>query len=1253
MFTTPTGHNNFDDGSDLELGFKFQADVDGYIAGIRFYKQGLMSGTHVGRLWTSGGSPMASKTFTSETASGWQEVTFDAPVSVTAGTTYVASVSMPDGRYIATLNYFTTEQTNFPLRAPSSGTSGGNGVFNTNAGSFPTTSSNSANYWVDVSYRANLGSDAPTVDSTDPVDDATGVVLGKTLRATFDQALDPTTLTASTFTVKDSSNNPVPGSVAYSNSTKVASFVPNEGFTTGQSYTATLEGGSGTVVENMEGVALASDYSWTFTAATTDPCPCSLKDEVNPSGASAFDETTSVELGSKMKADTNGYITAIRFYKPITSTESSHTVNIWSSTGSSLGSATTSNETSYGWQEAKLGTPVRVTEGQLFIVSYGAGDGIYVSQAGGHNSNITNGHLTAYADTSSENAATGSGNRNGVFRSTAGLYPNVGSTTGNYYWVDAVFSTSSAPTDPLEVKVVQPSADSYGVQRNKPVKATFNRALNAGTVSNSTVRLFDASNNQVSGTASYETSSHSVIFTPSSQLTYNQRYTVRLSASIEDTGGITLGSEYSWNFTVGSALSTDPNDGPGGPVLLITASANKYSPYYAEILRTEGLNHFDVKDISNVSASVLDDYDAVVVAEMSLTQGQADMFTDWVTSDGGNVIAMRPDKKLASLLGITDASSTRTNQYLLVDTASGPGAGIVNETIQYKGTADNYTVDTATAVATFYSNASTSTANPAVTTRSVGSNGGTAAAFTYDLAKSVIALHQGNQAWAGDNRDGVSPIRSNDMFFGAKSGDVQPDWVDLNKIHIPQADEQQRLLANMLIDATKDKKPLPRFWYLPYSHKAAMVMVGDDHGLSNAVGTEKVFNNWLSESPTWCELDKWECVRASDYNYASSSLTQSRALQFYNLGFDIGDHPESACANFASYAALSTIYTNSLTNWRSKYTGLPNQRGNRFHCYTWSDWDSMMRVDNDNGMRYDLNYVALPASWIGTRAPLLTGSGMNMRFTDADGDMVDVYQGVTNFENTVNGAAAIDTVLDNAVGSTGYYGIFGTHYDMSGDNYEATLLAQAKAHNIPIISSDQVLTWLDGRNSSTFSNFDGGAGQFTFDLEAGMGAQGLKAMMPIEDAAGTLTSLMLGSDTVAYQTQTVKGIQYAVFDAEPGSYTATYSDYDPSSGGSSGNGNGGSGSSGGSGGTTDKKTTSKPGNSVFAPDVPIPDATVQDPEQTEQKTDPSDEDKERNIETAPAEERNWSAWLVGVALVAFIAGTFVAVARRRHKGGVV
>ena len=124
----------------------------------------------------------------------------------------------------------------------------------------------------------------------------------------------------------------------------------------------------------------------------------------------------------------------------------------------------------------------------------------------------------------------------------------------------------------------------------------------------------------------------------------------------------------------------------------------------------------------------------------------------------------------------------------------------------------------------------TATANPAVTLRSVGANGGQAAAFTYDLARSVVYTRQGNPAWAGQERDG-EPARSapTTCSSAAQAGDPQPDWVDLDKVAIPQADEQQRLLANLIAQMNADRKPLPRFWYLPRGEKAAVVMTGDDH----------------------------------------------------------------------------------------------------------------------------------------------------------------------------------------------------------------------------------------------------------------------------------------------------------------------------------------------------------------------------------------------------------------------------------------
>jgi hypothetical protein len=145
------------DTSAVELGVKFKSDVNGKITGIRFYKGTGNTGTHIGNLWSSTGTKLASATFTNETASGWQQVTFTTPVSITAGTVYVASYFAPVGRYAADGGYFANVGVdNGPLHALQNGVSGGDGVYRYGSSSgFPSSTFNSTNYWVDVVFSTS------------------------------------------------------------------------------------------------------------------------------------------------------------------------------------------------------------------------------------------------------------------------------------------------------------------------------------------------------------------------------------------------------------------------------------------------------------------------------------------------------------------------------------------------------------------------------------------------------------------------------------------------------------------------------------------------------------------------------------------------------------------------------------------------------------------------------------------------------------------------------------------------------------------------------------------------------------------------------------------------------------------------------------------------------------------------------------------------------------------------------------------
>lgn len=152
------------------------------------------------------------------------------------------------------------------------------------------------------------------------------------------------------------------------------------------------------------------------------------------------------------------------------------------------------------------------------------------------------------------------------------------------------------------------------------------------------------------------------------------------------------------------AQPSNPNDGPGGPILVISSASNPFSRYPVEILRAEGLNAFDATDITAVSETGLNNYDVAILGEMPLDAAQVTILNNWV-NNGGTLIAMRPDAQLQSLLGITPAAGTLSEAYLLVNTSTGPGVGIVDQTIQYHGTADLYTLNGATALATLYANA--------------------------------------------------------------------------------------------------------------------------------------------------------------------------------------------------------------------------------------------------------------------------------------------------------------------------------------------------------------------------------------------------------------------------------------------------------------------------------------------------------------------------------------------------------------------
>ena len=192
---------------------------------------------------------------------------------------------------------------------------------------------------------------------------------------------------------------------------------------------------------------------------------------------------------------------------------------------------------------------------------------------------------------------------------------------------------------------------------------------------------------------------------------------------------------------------------------------------------------------------------------------------------------MRPDPQLAPLLGLTDAAGhARRTRYLAIDRPTRPGAGIAARRCSSTGR------PTATRSAArprrrdaLRERARPRPPNPAVTLRSVGIErrpGGGVHLRPRALGRATRA--RATPPGRAQERDGVAPIRSDDLFFGAAAGDPQPDWVDLTRSRSRRPTSSSGCSRNLIRDDCSPT-PLPRFWYFPSSRKAVVVMTGDEH----------------------------------------------------------------------------------------------------------------------------------------------------------------------------------------------------------------------------------------------------------------------------------------------------------------------------------------------------------------------------------------------------------------------------------------
>jgi len=481
------------DAKAAELGMKFTASQSGTITGILFYKGSGNTGTHIGNLWSSTGTLLATTNFTGETASGWQRVNFTSPVQVAAGATYVASYHTNAGHYSDTPNYFVVPHSSGTLTASASAAPNApNGLFASSAASvFPTGGLEAAtNYWVDVVFNpASQTSNQPPVANNDSGFTATKntpltIPASALLANDTDPNGDPLSIT--------SVSSPTNGTATYNATTQNVTFTPTTGYTGAAGFTYAITDGRG-------GAASANAALTVNTAPTT----ASLFQASDTPATLSDADASAVELGVRFQASAAGTITGLRFYKGAQNT-GTHIADLWSASGTLLASATFAGETASGWQQVSFSSPVALTAGTTYVAAYHTNTGHYSDTAGYFTTAHSSGALTAPAS------------GNGVYNYGASDSFPTNTYNATNYWVDVVFNPASQTSNQPPVA----NNDSgFTATKNTPLTIPASALLANDTDPNGDPLSITSVSSPTNGTATYNATTQNVTFTPTTGYT--------------------------------------------------------------------------------------------------------------------------------------------------------------------------------------------------------------------------------------------------------------------------------------------------------------------------------------------------------------------------------------------------------------------------------------------------------------------------------------------------------------------------------------------------------------------------------------------------------------------------------------------------------------------------------------------------------------------------------------------------------------
>jgi len=440
----------------------------------------------------------------------------------------------------------------------------------------------------------------PTVSSTAPSDSATAVPLNAPIAATFSEAMDPQTVTSTSFSLA-SGSAPVAATVTYAGVT--ALIAPDAPLADNSQYTATVSA----QVTDLAGHPMAADYVWSFTTGAwvddiapwviqTYPDDGATNIAANGSVIGTFSEamdplsitTTSFTLqdgptmvigvvtgtGASAQFDPTGDLNAGTEYTATVTTEATDLAGNWIA-ADYVWSFTTGLDVDLEppvvifTNPEDLATSVAV-DSKVSAAFSEAMDPLSITTA---NFLVTRPGPTPVAGTVAYSLV----NPVGTFTPTNPLLPNTDYTAtittgatdlaGNPLAVDYVWTFAVAgdvDTLPPTIVLTSPPNLATGVAVDVLVDAAFSEKMDPTTITGTTFKVAGPGTTPVNGMVGYDPLTPIGTFTPSADLLPDTTYVATITTGAKDLAGNPLAVDYVWTFKIGAALDTVP------PTVIVT-----------------------------------------------------------------------------------------------------------------------------------------------------------------------------------------------------------------------------------------------------------------------------------------------------------------------------------------------------------------------------------------------------------------------------------------------------------------------------------------------------------------------------------------------------------------------------------------------------------------------------------------------------------------------------------------------------------